>query len=99
MIKYLTKDNFIGELKDKLVLVDFFAQWCGPCKMLGPVLEELDAENIVDIIKIDVDIEKELAQKYRVMTIPTLILFKNGKVVKQAVGFQSLSKLKEFIKE
>ena len=70
--------------KDGLVLVDFFADWCGPCKMLAPVLEEVAAkyEGKLDIVKVNVDQSQDLAQRYGVMSIPTLIAFKGGKAVK-----------------
>lgn len=75
--------------KDGLVLVDFFADWCGPCKMLAPVLEEVAAkyEGKLEIVKVNVDQSQDLAQRYGVMSIPTLIAFKGGKAVKQSVGF------------
>ena len=73
--------------KDGLVLVDFFADWCGPCKMLAPVLEEVAAkyEGKLEIVKVNVDQSQDLAQRYGVMSIPTLIAFKGGKAVKQSV--------------
>lgn len=90
----ITEENFEQEVlqSDKTVLIDFWASWCGPCKMLAPVIEEL-AEEVQDakICKIDIDEQPELAEKYDVMSIPTLVVFKNGKVVRQAVGVQSKS--------
>lgn len=86
--------NFKEEIKNGVVLVDFFATWCGPCKMLGPVLEQVESENKdVKFLKLNVDEEEELAREYGVMTIPTLILFKDGEIVKQNTGFVP----KEFI--
>lgn len=82
--------NFDDLVKNGLVVVDFFANWCGPCKMLAPVLEEVEREvTDVKFIKIDVDREEELARRFGVMSIPTLIIFKDGKVVNQNVGFVS----------
>ena len=72
MIKYLEKDNFEEEVKGKKILIDFYADWCGPCKMLGEVLESIEE---VDILKINVDQFPNLATKFGVMSIPTLILF------------------------
>lgn len=86
---HITKDNFEAEVlkADKPVLVDFWATWCGPCQMLLPVVEELGNE-ITDakICKVNVDEQPELAEQFHVMTIPTLIVFKNGKPVEQSIG-------------
>jgi thioredoxin 1 len=86
----LTVDNFEAEvLKSKVpVLVDFWAEWCIPCKMIAPVLEEMSKEldGKIRIGKVDVDSQGELAQKYSVVSIPTLLLFKGGEMVKQHVG-------------
>lgn len=72
-------------------LVDFFADWCGPCKMLMPVLEGISDK--IDIIKVNVDEHQDLAMEYGVMSIPTLIVFKDGKIVKQMLGFRSKEQL------
>ncbi len=86
---HLTADNFEAEVlhSDQPVLVDFWADWCAPCKMLGPIVEEIAAEvTDVKVAKVDVDAQQSLAIEYKVMSIPTLILFKNGKAVAQSVG-------------
>lgn len=99
MIKHLNDANeFEKEVQGEVVLVDFFAEWCGPCQMLAPVLEELDKEGQVKIVKIDVDEVPELARQFRVMSIPTVMLFKNGQFVKKQLGFMPLEALKEFVK-
>ena len=87
-----------NELSKKKVLVDFYATWCGPCKMLSPVLDDLSDEIDIDIIKIDVDKHNDLARQYGVMSIPTLILFENNNEVKRTLGFMDKDKIKEFIK-
>ena len=94
-----TDETFAGETGDGLVLVDFWAPWCGPCKMIAPVLEELDSEmgEKVKIVKLDVDDNQETAGKYGVMSIPTLLLMKDGNVVDQVVGFQPKEALAEII--
>ncbi|MBB6452036.1 thioredoxin 1 [Salirhabdus euzebyi] len=91
--------NFNQETSEGLVLADFWAPWCGPCKMIAPVLEELDSEmsDKVKIIKLDVDENQETAQKFGVMSIPTLLLFKDGEVVDQVVGFQPKDALAELV--
>ncbi|NLU53286.1 MAG: thioredoxin [Clostridiaceae bacterium] len=89
----ITKNNFAQEVEnsDKPVLLDFWASWCGPCRMLSPIVEQVAEETInkAKVGKINVDEEPELAQAFRVMSIPTLVVMKNGKVVKSSVGFKS----------
>ena len=93
MIRHLeNKEQFNELIKDK-VLVDFFAEWCGPCKMLSPNLEKLD----YNILKVDVDKFQDLAISYGVMSVPTLILFKNGKEVNKSIGYLDIDELKEMV--
>lgn len=99
---HFTKDNFAKTLKgDKPVMVDFFGTWCGPCRMAGPVLDNLAEEykDKVVIGKVDVDEEKDLAQQYGVMSIPTVIVFKEGKEVERITGFPGKEGYEEAIKK
>lgn len=83
------------------VLVDFFATWCGPCQMQTPVLEELSShwEGKVKFVKVDVDEEGQLAGQFQVMSIPTLVIFKDGKATSQLIGFQSKEKLESILQQ
>lgn len=93
MIKHLeNREQFNELIKDK-VLVDFYAEWCGPCKMLAPNLEKLD----YNILKVDVDKFQDLAISYGVMSVPTLILFKGGKEVNKVIGYLDIDELKEMV--
>lgn len=95
MVVNYSGDNFKDVINEK-VLVDFYAKWCGPCKLLGPELEKLGDE--IKIVSVDVDEYRELARSYGVMSIPCLIMFDKGKEVKRNVGFMPEVKLREFIK-
>ncbi len=94
MIKYLEKDNFAEEIEKGRILVDFYADWCGPCKMMGTVLETMD-ENI---LKVNVDKFPEIARQFGVMSIPTLMIFEEGKAVAKNIGFMTKEDLTEFLK-
>lgn len=88
MLKYLKEENFQEEIKEGRVLVDFYADWCGPCRMVGPVIEEISKE-IPDlkVIKVNVDEREDVAKTYGIMSIPTIILFQDGQMEKKQVGF------------
>ncbi|HDC9545005.1 TPA: thioredoxin [Staphylococcus aureus] len=95
----VTDADFDSKVESGVQLVDFWATWCGPCKMIAPVLEELaaDYEGKADILKLDVDENPSTAVKYEVMSIPTLIVFKDGQPVDKVVGFQPKENLAEVL--
>ena len=97
----ITKENFESVvLKNELpVLVDFWSTWCGPCKMIGPIIEELSDELADKVVfgKLNVDLQPELAMELHVLSIPTLILFKNGEIANKKIGFMPKEKLVEML--
>ena len=89
MAKVASNDNFAELLEsEKLVIVDFWATWCGPCRMLSPILDEVEEEmqEKIQVVKVNVDDADEIAAQYRIMSIPTLLFFKNGEIVEKTVG-------------
>ena len=98
----ITTNSFENDVlrADKPVLVDFWAQWCGPCRMLGPIIEEIanDYEGKVKVGKVNVDEQPNLASKYGIASIPTVIVFKNGKPEKTLVGLRSKNEIENMIK-
>lgn len=100
-MEIITEKNFEEKTKSGLVLIDFFATWCGPCRMMSPILEEV-GENLdgkVSIFKVDVDDDEKLARKFGILSIPTLIIFKDGKQVDKKVGYIQADDLQAMIEK
>ena len=95
MIKHLKNDNLNELIKEGICLVDFYAEWCGPCKMLVPVLESISDK--INVIKVDIDKFEKLALDYRIMSVPALIFFKDGQKAEELVGFRDEDELLEVI--
>lgn len=95
----LKNENFKEEIKEGITLVDFYATWCGPCKMMHPVIDKIEEQyKNIKVIKIDVDSHEDLAHEYGVMSIPTLYLMKDGKPVEKNIGFTQQEKIEDWIK-
>lgn len=95
-IIHTNDSKFNNDINKDIVIVDFYADWCGPCRALAPILDELSNE--VNIVKVNVDEAPETSKKYGVMSIPTLIVFKNGKEVNKSIGLCSKDDIKEMLK-
>lgn len=101
LVKDMNKENFQEEVvqSDKPVLVDFWASWCGPCRMVSPIVDEIAQERPdVKVVKVNVDQEQELALQFGVISIPTLVVMKDGKVVNQAVGVRPKEQILDLLK-
>ena len=97
----LTKENFQAEVMqaDKPVLIDFYADWCGPCQMVSPIVDEIAGERSdIKVCKVNVDEEGEISIRYGVMSIPTLLIFQNGEVVTTAIGYRKKDEILDLLK-
>ena len=97
----ITKNNFKEEVlnSDKPVLIDFWASWCGPCRMVGPIIDEIAKENSdIKVCKVNVDDEPELAGEFNIMSIPTLVVMKDGQVLRQSMGAKPKSQILDLLK-
>ena len=92
---HLDKNDLEDKIKSGNSLVDFYAEWCGPCKMMAPILESLDSK--INIIKVDIDKFPDLAEKYRIMSVPTMMFFKDGTKKDEVIGFRDEDEMKEII--
>ncbi len=100
MLVYATSENYKEEIEKGVSVVDFYADWCGPCKMIGPILEEISNErNDVKIVKVNVDENREISLEAGVKNIPTLLIMKDGVEVKRHVGFAPKAALNKMIEE
>lgn len=94
----INKENFDKEIKtDGIVIVDFFATWCGPCQMLSPILEELSTT--YKVCKVNVDENQELAREYGIMSIPTVFIYKDGKQINKFIGYKTKEEIEKLLKE
>ena len=99
-MKVINESEFVNEVKKGLVLVDFYAEWCGPCKMLSPVLEQINKENKdVKVVKVNIDDSRRIASYYQIQSIPTLVLLKDGEFIRRMIGFNPKKKIEEFIEK
>ena len=98
---HITNKNFKEEVlnSDKLVLIDFWASWCGPCRMVGPIIDEIAKENPdIKVCKVNVDDEPELASEFHIMSIPTLVVMKDGQVIRQSMGAKPKAQILDLLK-
>lgn len=103
MVHHIENNQINNEVlkNDKLIIIDFFATWCGPCQMIAPVLEEISKtySDEVEIFKVDIDENQEVAMRYSIMSVPTIIFFKDGKEIERHVGYLNVAELENIIKD
>jgi thioredoxin 1 len=98
-MKQTNEENFHRDVLDKeFVVVDFYADWCGPCRVIAPFLEEIQKEDGIEMWKVNIDDNPDIASQYNVMSIPTLLIFKNGKTISANVGATSKARIKDWVK-
>jgi thioredoxin 1 len=99
LIKHLTDDNFHSEVLKGVILVDFFATWCGPCRMLTPIIEDVAKFFVgkAKVGKVDIDSEQKTAAEFQVTSVPTLVLFKDGKEIGRLIGLRDMEAIKDFV--
>ena len=97
MLINLKEESYEELVTEGLVVVDFYATWCGPCKMIGPVLEEISQELDIKVEKVDVDQHLEIAKNFAIMSVPTILIYKNNEIVDKLIGFMPKDELKEKI--
>lgn len=96
-VKAIEEKDFKNEISSGITLVDFYADWCGPCKMISPIIEEFSNETDINVIKINVDFAQNVAREYQIMSIPTISVFKDGSVAAQTVGFATKEQLHDLV--
>lgn len=100
MIKYLENNNLNELIKEGITLVDFYADWCGPCRMQAPIVEQLSEKyQNIKVLKVNTDNNPDISNLFRIRSIPTLVLIKDNSIIKQEAGFKTLSQLEEWIEE
>ena len=97
-MKVINESEFVNEVREGLVLIDFYAEWCGPCKQISKILEQINRENRnVKVVKVNIEDSRNLASYFQVQSIPTLVLLKDGEFINKMIGFNPKKKIEDFI--